>query len=328
MPTIALETSTKAAATSFEQEVLAGLTATEKYISSKYFYDANGAHIFSDITRLPEYYLTGCEQEILTNHARQIANSLAPAGEPLAIVELGAGDAQKTRILLRHMVNQHMDVHYMPVDIVPQSIETLKQLCAAEFNGHLPVKGIVSDFLEQFPDVSHVRDRRRVFMLLGSSIGNYHQHEAVALLKRMRRAMTEDDLAMIGFDLVKNPATVLAAYNDAQGVTRAFNHNLLHRINQELDANFRVHKFQHFPIYDPVRQQARSYLISTENQVVILGKLNTRVYFRAGEAIHTEISQKFDLTMINQWLGEAGLELCDLFTDSRRYFADVVVRAV
>lgn len=300
----------------FATAVSAGLSAPEKYLSSRYFYDERGDRLFQAIMASPEYYLTNSEYEIFNEHHKVIIEQFEPGAD---IVELGAGDASKTRLLLAEHIRRGVFC-YVPVDISGNSLAGLQK----RMRGWLPdleVIPLVGEYLDALARLPE-KGEQRVFMFLGSNIGNYIPARAAEFLAKIRGHMCAADRLMIGFDLKKDPRVILAAYNDAAGHTRSFNLNLLQRINRELDGNFDLEQFAHYPCYDPQTGACKSYLVSRRQQSVHLRELNEHFEFVAGECIFMEISQKYSMTELQELAHKSGFEVQASFTDKRQFFAD------
>ena len=308
----------------FGEEVYTGLTAPQKYLSSAYFYDETGDMLFQKIMELPEYYPTGCEYEILDTHKNEIA-ALFSDPDGFDLFELGAGDAMKTKILLRQFINLGLNFIYHPIDISEHALEELSENLKEELPQLQisPLQGTYFGILNQLGDF---RNRKKVILFLGSNIGNLSPDTAVSLLQKLRAGMEKKDLLFIGMDLKKDPAIILKAYNDPQGVTSAFNKNILSRINRELGGNFNVDNYKHWALYNPQSGEARSYLISLKEQEVEIKALDLRLKFRRWESIHTEISRKFDEAGIAEMAEDSGLKLGGSFCDDRDYFRNYVFR--
>jgi len=290
----------------FAQDVEAGLTAEPKHLSCRYFYDREGSRLFEAICKLPEYYLTRAETEILERHAPEIA-SLFP--NDVTVIELGSGNAVKTRLLLEALLPGRQ-VRYVPIDICRPVLEE----SAADLLERFPRLEIVAVAAEYHEGLRHLRsesDRPRLILWLGSNIGNFRRAEAAEFLRRIRDTMTSADRMLVGVDLRKDRAVLEAAYDDAAGVTAAFNLNLLARINHELDGNFDLSAFQHRATYNQELGRIEMYLVSTRAQSVTMGRIGLTVQFAAGETIHTENSYKYSLAEINALAAAAGLQdLC------------------
>lgn len=310
----------------FCAHVLEGLSAANKYLSSRYFYDAEGDRLFQAIMRSAEYYPTNCEQQIFAQQGLQIAAALATGGA-FELEELGSGDGLKTQLLLDALHGLGADFIYRPIDISANSLELLSnRLC--ENRPWLKINGIHADYMEhlranQLPACS-TQKPRKVVMFLGSNLGNFKHDKAVEFLRLIRGTMGPEDAMLIGLDLQKEPAVIRAAYNDAGGFTRDFNLNLLHRINRELGADFSVSDFRHAPEYDPQTGAACSFLVSTRQQTVHIDALDKDFEFAPGEKIFMEISQKYDQTQIIKLASEAGFEVQQSFYDSRHWFTDQI----
>ncbi len=307
----------------FLSDVMKGLTGNPKYLPSKYFYDAKGNQLFRMIMAMPEYYLTRAEHEIFKFQSRRIINK-AVTHQPVQVIELGAGDGWKTKLLLKELLQQNIQFEYFPIDISHNVLEALTESIEREFQGRVPVYGIEGEYFEALSSPVLQKDVPKLFLFLGSNIGNFQLREASDFVCRISQMMMEGDKLLVGFDLKKNPHTILSAYSDKEGITKEFNLNLLKRINRELDANFDVTKFTHLAVYDPLIGAAKSYLVSLCAQEVYIGAAEQKLYFKAHEAIFTEISQKFDEMTINEFADKNELRIVETFTDSRNMFADVL----
>jgi len=305
----------------FAQDIYLGLSSKPKYLQSKYFYDAEGDKLFQQITALNEYYLTDCEHEILNNHKDDLLTFFLDSNTPFLLTELGAGDGQKTEVLLNHFLYESVHFRYFPIDISPNVLDLLESKLLANFP-QLNVSTYPGDYFRALDRLNAEANGRKVLLFLGSTIGNFKFEEAVKFLRSLKIRMTNKDLLLIGFDLKKTPNTILQAYNDPSGITAQFNLNLLHRINKELEGEFKPDDFYHHPTYDPSTGEAKSFLISKKNQTIRIGKLNTTFEFKEGEPIFTEISQKYDEDMINTLAEKAGFRVQNNFYDSRKYFVD------
>jgi dimethylhistidine N-methyltransferase len=303
------------------KDTLGGLTSIPKQLSSKYFYDEAGSKIFQDIMRMPEYYLTNAEYEIFYRQAYPIINTMAGNSESLELIELGAGDGVKTKLLIKELSRQQIKFRYIPVDISEEILLKMTANMQSEFRG-LDVYPKAGDYFDMMEEIELLSDTPKVILFLGSNIGNFTIEESIAFLKHIRSIIRTHDRLIIGFDLKKDPQTVLAAYNDAAGHTKRFNLNLLTRLNKELGANFNLDKFDHTPLYDPLKGVAESYIVSKEQQEVYFKLLDTTIHFKQWEAIYTERSQKYDEELINSIAREAGFEVVKNFTDSKFYFVD------
>jgi len=308
----------------FEEDVYTGLTSYPKHLSSKYFYDKKGDKLFQDIMNLPEYYLTNCEYNILATNTQEIADAFTGANG-FDLIELGAGDGKKTKLLLRYLTDKKVDFNYLPVDISQNALDELEGSLKKEMPS-LSVKTQQGTYFKTLERLADYNSRKKVILVLGSNIGNLLHEDAIVFLKQIEEAMSEDDMLFMGFDQKKDPQTILDAYNDPTGVTEAFNKNLLERINTELDGNFDLDTFFHWETYDPESGTAKSFLISREKQTVTINNLDLTVNFEAWESIHTEISQKYD-DMIVQWLAsQADLRVTDSFADEKDFYKNYIFR--
>jgi dimethylhistidine N-methyltransferase len=297
---------------SFSEAALAGLSATPKKIPCKFFYDARGSVLFDRICDLPEYYQTRTETALLTAHAAEIADCFGPGVE---LIEFGAGSLRKVRILLDALKDP---LAYIPIDI---SGEYLAKTCAIldrEYPG-LGLHPLTADFTRPFVlPATMAEPACRVGFFPGSTIGNFTHEEAVAFLKTAAGILKSGGL-LIGADLMKDPAILHAAYNDAEGVTASFNKNLLVRANRELDADFDIDGFAHYACYNPRRMCVEMYLVSLTAQRVSV--LDEEFHFEAGEAIHTEDSHKYTIAGFHALARSAGFEPSKVWCDPDGLFS-------
>jgi len=305
----------------FFDDVINGLRSNPKRLNSKYFYDAIGDKLFQDLMNCEEYYPTKCELEIFSTKTADICKAIIADGSPFDLIELGAGDAMKSSYLLQHLLNQKADFTYTPIDISDNVISYLNITLPVTLPG-IKINGLNGEYFDMLEKAATTSDRRKVILFLGSNIGNMPVADAINFSKELRKHLNEGDMALIGFDLKKNPATVLAAYNDKGGITRRFNLNLLERINRELAGNFYLTKFEHYPTYDPETGACKSYLISQEDQIVTIG--DKHIHFQKDEYIFMEISQKFTVLQTGQMAEKAGFKPLELFFDSKNWFLDAI----
>ena len=308
----------------FEKEVAQGITAFPKYLSSKYFYDKKGDKLFQEIMAMPSYYLTDCEFEILETQQEEITKAFNDEGG-FDLIELGAGDGKKTKILLRYMASKGINFSYLPIDISQNVLDGLKESVNKEIPS-VTIKPQQGTYFEVLNDVATYNKRKKVIMVLGSNIGNLLHEQAIVFLRNIKDTMSTKDVLFMGFDQKKNPQTVLDAYNDSEGITEAFNKNIMHRINNELDADFNPDLFKHWEVYDPETGTAKSFLVSSKEQTVEINKLGLTINFAAWESIHTEISQKYDDDIVSWLAGEAGLEIIDQFTDRKGFYKNYLFK--
>lgn len=308
--------------TPFYRDVLRGLTSSPKFLQSKYFYDAEGDKLFQQIMASPEYYPTRCEMEIFSQQTGQLTHAFASRQKRFDVVELGAGDAIKSTHLLRSLKAMGFDLTYYPVDISSNVIQLLEKEMPQRIEG-LKVKGLNGDYFDMIRKSYQVSHRRKIVLFLGGNIGNFQPHDAVRFLNSLHQNLLSGDLVLIGFDLKKNPKTILAAYNDAAGITKAFNLNLLKRINRELGANFNIDSFDHYPVYNPVTGACKSFLISLERQEVTINDAET-IQFGQYEPIDMELSQKYSVQGTDDLAIRTGFRPVDKFFDSKRWFLDAL----
>jgi L-histidine N-alpha-methyltransferase len=293
-------------------EARRGLTGTPKQLPPKWFYDERGSALFDEITRLPEYYLTRREREILVAHAREIATLTGAS----SLVELGSGTSEKTRLLLDALLAQGTLRRFVPFDVCLPALEQAAAALTQEYPG-LSVHAVTGDFHQHVSLLPRSQDRRerRLVAFLGSTIGNFDVAERAAFLQGLRRGLGRGDWFLLGADLVKDRARLDAAYNDAAGVTVAFNKNVLRVLNRDLDADFDEQRFDHQAAYDPARELVDIRLRAREAHRVRVRGLRLEVAFAAGEELRTEISTKFTRAGLEAELGAAGFSLAAWWTD-------------
>lgn len=307
------------------EDVIAGLSSEVKYLHSKYFYDAEGDQLFQQIMKMPEYYLTGCEYEIFSTRGVDILKAFSHDSEPFDLLEFGAGDGTKTKILLKRLLENGADFRYIPIDISGDVLENLKSDLAIEFPP-LEVRPENADYFSALDNVRVESNRPKLVLFIGSSIGNFKEEVIHRFMQELFVKLNSGDEVLLGYDLMKNPHTILNAYNDHTGITKAFNLNILRRINRELGADFDIEAFDHYPYYDPETGFAKSYLVSLKNQTVKIDALNQNFTFETGEVIHTEISRKFRVDQIEAYFRQAGFEVVEHFYDCKHYFVDTLVK--
>jgi L-histidine Nalpha-methyltransferase len=306
----------------FAADVRRGLMAEPKVLLPQYFYDALGSALFDAITNLPEYYPTRCETEILGTYAREISSAF---GGPIRLIELGSGTSRKTRLLLDAVCAHQPELEYVPVDVDREMLEKTGDDLLYEYP-QLRVTAICADFKQPSRALAGVvrNDLRNVVLFLGSTIGNLTFDEAVTMLRDLRDVLSPGNLFFLGADLRKPKAILEPAYDDPLGVTAAFNRNLLLRMNRELGANFDLRNFVHRAFYDEERGRIEMHLVSTSEQTVRI--CEDDVHFAAGETIHTENSYKYDGPSLERLAGAAGFTIERTWTDSKGWFADVLLR--
>lgn len=308
----------------FAEDTYKGLTSYPKYLLSKYIYDEKGDKLFQKIMEMPEYYLTACEFDILKLNASAIAESFS-SENGFDLIELGAGDGKKTKVLLQELVRKGSVFEYLPVDISQHALDELELSLKKEIP-QVSVRVQQGTYFKTLEKLSEYNSRKKVILVLGSNIGNLLHEKAVEFLANIGEGMSKDDMLFMGFDQKKNPQTILDAYNDPAGITEEFNKNLLVRINSELGGEFVPEKFLHWETYDPETGTARSFLVSKTPQKVKIEKLGLEVNFDAWESIHTEISQKYDDSVVNWLADEAGLVVEQSFSDRENCFKNYIFR--
>ncbi|HKE31931.1 MAG TPA: L-histidine N(alpha)-methyltransferase [Candidatus Angelobacter sp.] len=302
------------------EEVLEGLSASPKRLPPKLFYDSRGSRLFEQITELPEYYLTRTERAIFQEYAGEIVQQ---AGSNLTLIELGAGSASKTRILVEALARRQLQVGFYPVDVSRSALKA----AVSSLNGHirnLRVKPIVADYSKHLP-LLNVPGCKLV-LFIGSTIGNFAAEEAQQFLVRLRSSLQKGDALLLGFDMAKRANLLHAAYNDAQGVTAEFNKNVLLRINRELGGHFDPDTFQHVAFWNPKMSRIEMHLESRLEQKVWIRDLAMGFDFAEGERIHTENSYKFTSASIAAMVRSAGFRLEKTWTDAKRWFSVVLAR--
>jgi dimethylhistidine N-methyltransferase len=306
----------------FAQDVRAGLTAARKWIPPRWFYDELGSSLFDTICFLPEYYVMRAEAEVLTTHRAEIAAAL---GTNVRLVELGSGAARKTRILLDALQS---DLEYVPVDVDAAMLDRAGRDLLREYDA-LRVIAVRSDFSRPSVPLSLLpRTRARTIVLfLGSTIGNLSPDEATAMLRDLRSSLSPGDALLLGADLRKSRDVLEPAYDDALGVTAAFNLNVLARINRELGGTFDVKAFAHLAFYDEEHGRIEMHLVSRRAQRVRIEALELELSFDEGERIHTESSYKHDASTLAALASASNFIIAHTWTDARRWFADVLMLA-
>ncbi len=299
-----------------------GLLRERKSLPSWLFYDENGDRIFQEIMRMPEYYLTACEYEILHMNKADILKRFHRYG-PFQLVELGAGDGMKTEILLKHFTSEKTDFSYHPIDISSSVLEQLQMRLQKSLPNlsYYPTHG---EYIEALNKLNLSSEQRKVILFLGSNIGNFTVKRAKEFLKHISASMHVNDLFFLGVDLKKDPRVIRRAYDDATGITKRFNMNLLSRLNRELGATFMLDQFDHYATYDPETGEAKSYLVSLREQDVYVDALNRSIHFGRWEYIHTEVSLKYDQRMLEELADASGLQIAKQYFDGKHNFTNVI----
>ncbi len=306
------------ASTPIAVEVFTGLTGEPKTLSPWLFYDEAGSRLFEEITELPEYYVTRTERQILAEHADEIV-SAAAGGRDLSMIELGAGTATKTGLLLNAAVRLQGSVTYYPIDVSQTALDEARSRLEAELP-EVTVEPIVADYTEGMRQNSTVHRGRRLVLYIGSSIGNFSPADAVEVLRGVRAQLSSGDCLLLGTDMVKDAQMLHAAYDDAAGVTARFNMNVLTRINRELEGKFDPRLFRHQARWNAQESRVEMHLESLLAQKVAIRALDLEVRFLSGETIHTENSYKFTDESVLELLTRAGFRLRQQWSDADKWF--------
>ena len=305
------------------EDVRKGLAAQPKRFLPKYFYDELGSQLFEAICLLPEYYLTRAENEILTRYADEITASV---DGQITLVEMGSGSASKTRLIIEALLRRQPRLLFMPVDISASALESSSRILLQSYP-RLNIEAYAADYFAGLTELGKKPRRRTLALFLGSNISNFDRDEAHRFLRAMRSVLHEGDALLLGADLKKEPAILEAAYNDALGVTSAFNLNVLARINRELGGTFDLRAFRHLAFYNEAMGRIEIYIESLIQQRVRIEKLDLEVEFAAGELIHTENSYKYDLAGIAQLANATGFKCSRTWFDSQERFSSNLLLA-
>ena len=307
--------------TNFFNDVISGLSERNKRLNSKYFYDAKGDTLFQEIMRLPEYYLTKCEFEILSKQSDEIIKTVLSDDQTYDVIELGVGDATKSICILESLKKKQKDWEYFPIDISADILKEVERTVKAKIP-NLKVKGLAGEYFDMMDYLKPHSNRKKFILFLGSTIGNFDKLEALAFLAKLKVYLNHGDKILLGIDLVKDSEIILNAYNDSKGVTQAFNLNLLERINSELGGNFKIKNFGHYPMYHSNSGACESHLISLKSQEVKIGEKSFS--FQENEPIFMEISQKYKIEDIAKMAKDSGYKVLKNFTDDKKWFLDTV----
>lgn len=310
--------------TGLAEDVRKGLAAQPKRFLPKYFYDELGSQLFEAICLLPEYYLTRAENEILERYADEIAASV---GGPLTLVEMGSGSASKTRLIIEAVLRRQPQLLFMPVDISATALESSSRILLQSYP-RLTIEAYAADYFAGLAELGKKPRRRTLALFLGSNISNFDRDDALRFLRALRRVLQKGDALLLGADLKKDPAILEAAYNDALGVTSAFNLNVLARINRELGGTFDLRGFKHRAFYNAEIGRIEIYIESLVDQTVRIANLDLEVNFAAGELIHTENSYKYDRAGIAWLANQTGFEHSHTWVDSTERFSSNLLLAV
>ncbi len=296
----------------FASCVVEGLSKTNKSLPCQFFYDARGSELFEEITQLAEYYPTRTEIGILEAHAAEMVECVC---EGSALIEFGSGSSRKTQILLDRLPGLSA---YVPVDVSPTALDDAKRRLQARYPS-LDIRPVVGDFTDGANLPEDIKRRKKLGFFPGSTIGNFAPTGAVLLLRAMRKTLSPGGALVIGVDLKKDARVLVDAYDDRQGVTAAFNLNLLARMNSELGADFDLAAFRHEAIYDPLKGRIEMHLVSLKDQAVAVA--GATFHFRAGEKIHTENSYKYSIEQFGELARLAGWSVKRVWTDANNWFS-------
>jgi len=308
----------------FTKDVDTGLSQTPKRLPSKYFYDEIGDALFVEIMNLEEYYLTDAELEIFTKQSDLIVKHLGLSKNmEFDLIELGAGDGLKTMQLLQYLARNHFRFNYNPIDISQNALDQLEVSILTKLP-NINIRKQQGDYFQVLASLKDI-DRRKVILFLGSNIGNLTDEKAQELLRNLSNNLAVKDKLVLGVDLIKPESLVLPAYNDAKGVTKAFNLNLLTRINRELEGDFDIENFSHQPEYEEDTGITKSFLVSKIDQTVEINKIGKSYDFFKGEKILMEISRKYNDDIIRKVLQNTRFVMVEKLMDSRQYFANYIL---
>ena len=309
--------------TGLAEDVRKGLSAQPKRFLPKYFYDELGSQLFEAICLLPEYYLTRAENEILQRYSDEIVAAIS--GQK-TLVEMGSGSASKTRLIIEALLRCQSELLFMPVDISATALESSSRILLQSYP-RLTIEAYAADYFAGLAELGKKPRARTLALFLGSNISNFDPDEALRFLRAMRSVLQKGDALLLGADLKKDPAILDAAYNDALGVTSAFNLNVLARINRELGGTFDLRAFKHRAFYNQSEGRVEIYIESLADQRVRIEKLDLEIEFAAGELIHTENSYKYDKANIAHLAVATGFELSRTWLDSEERFSSNLLLA-
>jgi dimethylhistidine N-methyltransferase len=306
------------------EDVRRGLSSKPKRFLPKYFYDQLGSQLFEAICLLPEYYLTRAENEILEDYADEIVSSL---DGNTTLIEMGSGSASKTRLVIEALLRKQPELLFIPVDISASALDSSSRILLQSYP-QLKIEAYAADYFAGLAELGKTERSRTLALFLGSNISNFDPDEALKFLRALRQVLREGDALLLGADLKKDKSTLEAAYNDALGVTAAFNLNVLARINRELGGNFDLRAFQHRAFYNEAVGRVEIYIESTREQTVSITQLEMEVRFGEGEQIHTENSYKYDLADIAKLASETGFTRARTWLDRGEQFSSNLLLAV
>src|SRR2546421_2274652 len=306
------------------EDVRRGLSTKPKRFLPKYFYDQLGSQLFEAICLLPEYYLTRAENEILESFSDEI---VAEIEGDATLIEMGSGSASKTRLIIEALLRKQAELLFIPVDISATALDSSSRILLQSYP-LLKIEAYAADYFAGLAELGKTRKGRILALFLGSNISNFDPDEALKFLRALRQVLSEGDALLLGADLKKDKKILEAAYNDALGVTAAFNLNVLARINRELGGNFDLRAFQHRAFYNEEIGRVEIYIESLHEQTVTIGQLDIEWQFGEGEQVHTENSYKYDLGDIAKLAGETGFTRARTWLDQKQQFSSNLLLAV
>ncbi|MEY2832261.1 MAG: hypothetical protein RLZZ574_1519 [Cyanobacteriota bacterium] len=303
------------------QDVINGLNQKQKSLPAHYFYDSKGSQLFEKICHLEEYYPTRTEASILQQYATEIVNQT----QAVELVELGSGSSTKTRYLFDAYQELNTPLYYIPVDVSDSILKESADKLLADYP-QLKIQGKVATYSQALKQLKNSFLGKRIIIFLGSSIGNFNSPKCDRFINQVTSALNPGDYFLLGIDLQKPVAILEAAYNDSQGVTAAFNLNMLQHLNHRFAGNFNLDLFKHQAIYNQTEHQIEMYLISQQEQTVTLANLNLTIELKKSEKILTEISRKFNLEKMAKYLSDRNLNLIKTYTDAQQWFGLLLVQ--
>jgi L-histidine Nalpha-methyltransferase len=306
------------------EDVRRGLTSHPKRFLPKYFYDQLGSQLFEAICLLPEYYLTRAENEILTRYADEIVTAF---NGDTTLLEMGSGSASKTRLVIEALLRKQRELLFIPVDISASALDSSSRILLQSYP-QLRIEAYAADYFAGLAELAKKPRARTLALFLGSNISNFDRDDALKFLRALRQVLGEGDTLLLGADLKKEKSVLEAAYNDALGVTAAFNLNVLARINRELGGDFDLRAFRHFAFYNEAPGRIEIYIESLRSQTVTIKQLGLEVEFGEGEQIHTENSYKYDLYDIANLAAQTGFTRARTWLDSAERFSSNLLLAV
>ncbi len=307
---------------SIAEDIRAGLLTVPRNLPPKYFYDERGSQLFEQICDAPEYYPTRTEEKLLSHHSKEIINQVRPT----EIMELGSGNAQKTRHLFDACEENEHTCSYRPIDVCEPMLETVSEQLQSDY-GWLDVKPLLGDYhagLEHLPKTHGTR----LYVFLGGTIGNFYPGQAQDFIKEIKSTMQPGDYLLLGADRIKENHLLDAAYNDEQGITAEFNLNILQVLNRELKANFNPENFEHRAEFNVEHNRIEMHVVCTHDHIVDIQELDEKITFQKGDSILTEISHKFTSDGLEKLIEESGLNICQHYEPDNQYFSLILTNCL